>query len=88
MFGARAHIRRPVLLFLVYGIFLMVVGVTATAQAVMVSAHFSTNTLSSIVGTDTTVVRAFVRSFVSPDDFTSGTLQENGRRSSNASCER
>ena len=74
MFGAQARIQRPVLLFLVYGIFLMVVGVTATAQAVMVSAHFSTNTLSSIVSTDTTVVRAFVRSFVSPDDFGSGTL--------------
>ncbi len=63
------HIPKPVLLFLVYGIFLMIVGVTATAQAVMVSEHFSSNTLSSIVSTDTTVVRAFVRSFVSPDDF-------------------
>ena len=73
---ARARIRRPVLLFLVYGVFPMVVGVTATAQAVMVSAHFSTNTLSSIVSTDTTVVRAFVRSFVSPDDFTPGTFPE------------
>ena len=62
------------LLILVYGIFLMIVGVTATAQAVMVSAHFSTNTLSSLVSTDTTLVRAFVRSFVSPDDFAPGTL--------------
>ena len=53
-FGMSAHVRRPVLLILVYGIFLMIVGVTATAQAVMVSAHFSTNTLSSIVSTDTT----------------------------------
>ena len=69
-----ARVRRPVLLILVYGIFLVIVGVTATAQAVMVSAHFSTNTLSSLVSTDTTVVRAFVRSFVSPDDFAAGTL--------------
>jgi diguanylate cyclase (GGDEF)-like protein len=73
-FGMSARVRRPVLLILVYGIFLMIVGVTATAQAVMVSAHFSTNTLSSIVSTDTTVVRAFVQSFVSPDDFAPGTL--------------
>jgi diguanylate cyclase (GGDEF)-like protein len=73
-FGMSARARRPVLLILVYGIFLMIVGVTATAQAVMVSAHFSTNTLSSIVSTDTTVVRAFVRSFISPDDFATGTL--------------
>ena len=40
----------------------------------MVSAHFSTNTLSSIVSTDTALVRAFVGSFVSPDDFAAGTL--------------
>ena len=69
-----AHVRRPVVLMLVFGIFLMIVGVTATAQAAMVSAHFSTNTLSSIVGTDTALVRAFVGSFVSPDDFAAGTL--------------
>ena len=73
-FGAPAHIPKPVLLLLVYGIFLVIVGVTATAQAVMVSAHFSTDTLSSVVGTDTTVVRAFVRSFVSPDDFAPGAV--------------
>ena len=63
------RVRRPVLLLLVYGIFLMIVGVTATAQAVMVSTHFSTDTLNSIVSTDSALVRAFVGSFVSPDDF-------------------
>ncbi len=73
-FGAPARVGRPVLLLLVYGIFLVIVGVTATAQAVMVSAHFSTDTLSSVVGADTTIVRSFVRSFVSPDDFASGSL--------------
>ena len=73
-FGVSKRVRRPVLLILVYGIFLVIVGVTATAQAVMVSAHFSTNTLSSVVGTDTTIVRAFVRSFVSPDDFSASVL--------------
>ena len=73
-FGRSAHVRRPVVLMLVYGIFLMIVGVTATAQAVMVSAQFSTNTLNSIVSTDTTLVRGFVSSFVSPDDFAAGAL--------------
>lgn len=68
-FGAPVRLQRPVLLFLVYGIFLMIVGVTATSQAAMVSAYFSTNSLNSIVSTDSTVVRAFVSSFVSPDDF-------------------
>jgi diguanylate cyclase (GGDEF)-like protein len=73
-FGLSAHVRRPVVLMLVYGIFLMIVGVTATAQAVMVSAQFSTNTLNSIVSTDTTLVRGFVTSFVSPEDFAAGAL--------------
>ena len=73
-FGRSAHVHRPVVLMLVYGIFLMIVGVTATAQAVMVSAQFSTNTLNSIVSTDTTLVRGFVTSFVSPDDFAAGAL--------------
>ena len=73
-FGRSAHVRRPVVLMLVYGIFLMIVGVTATAQAAMVSAQFSTNTLNSIVSTDTTLVRGFVTSFVSPDDFAAGAL--------------
>src|SRR5678815_2653827 len=73
-FGWSAHARRPVVLMLVYGIFLMIVGVTATAQAVMVSAQFSTNTLNSIVSTDTTLVRAFVTSFVAPGDLAAGAL--------------
>ena len=81
-----AHVRRPIVLMLVFGIFLMIVGVTATAQAAMVSAHFSTNTLSSIVSTDTALVRAFVGSFVSPDDFGAGDVARGARRrSSNAS---
>lgn len=70
VFGAPVRLQRPVLLLLVYGIFLMIVGVTATAQAAMVSAYFSAHSLNSIVSTDSTVVRAFVSSFVSPDDFT------------------
>jgi diguanylate cyclase (GGDEF)-like protein/putative nucleotidyltransferase with HDIG domain len=53
---------------LVYGIFLIIVGVTAMAQTVMVSTHFSTTTLNSVVGTDAALVRLFVTSTVSPDD--------------------
>ena len=45
MFGTPTRIPRPVLLVLVYGIFLVIVGVTAAAQTVMVSANFSTTTL-------------------------------------------
>ncbi len=68
VFGAPARLPRPILLLLVYGIFLIIVGVTAMAQTVMVSAHFSTTTLNSVVGTDAALVRLFVRSTVSPDD--------------------
>ncbi len=45
-----------------------IVGVTAVAQIVMVSAHFTTSTLNSVVGTDAALVRMFVTSTLSPDD--------------------
>lgn len=68
MFGATTRVPRPVLILLVYGIFLVIVGVTATAQTVMVSAHFSATTLQSVVATDAALVRSFVNSSLSPDD--------------------
>ena len=52
--------RRPLLLVLVYGAFLVLVGITATAQAAMVSAHFSAATLNDVVGSDATTIRTFV----------------------------
>jgi len=58
--GTQPRIRRPVLLLLVYGAFLALVGITATAQAAMVSAHFSTATLNDVVGSDAATIRAFV----------------------------
>jgi diguanylate cyclase (GGDEF)-like protein len=60
MSGSKPRIRRPVLLLLVYGAFLALVGITATAQAAMVSAHFSTATLNDVVGSDAATIRAFV----------------------------
>src|SRR4029077_1420548 len=57
---SRSRIRRPVLLLLVYGIFLALVGITATAQAAMVSAHFSAATLNDVVGSDAATIRPFV----------------------------
>ncbi len=68
MFGATTRVPRPVLLVLVYGIFLVIVGITATAQTFMVSANFSQTTLQSIVGTDAALVRSFVNANVSPAD--------------------
>ena len=58
--------RRPVLLILVYGVFLALLGITATAQAVIVSAHFSASTLDTIVGSDAATTRAFLNAYVDP----------------------
>jgi diguanylate cyclase (GGDEF)-like protein len=56
----KPRIRRPVLLILVYGAFIALVGITATAQAAMVSMHFSAATLNDVVGSDSATIRAFV----------------------------
>ena len=58
--GSHPLIRRPVLLLLVFGAFLALVGITATAQAAMVSAHFSAATLNDVVGSDAATIRTFV----------------------------
>jgi diguanylate cyclase (GGDEF)-like protein len=60
MSGSQPRIRRPILLLLVYGAFLAIVGITATAQAAMVSAHFSVATLNDVVGSDAATIRVFV----------------------------
>jgi diguanylate cyclase (GGDEF)-like protein len=56
--------RRPVLLILVFGAFLAIIGVTATAQAVLVSLNVSTNDLNTIVASDAATVRAVLNDSV------------------------
>jgi diguanylate cyclase (GGDEF)-like protein len=68
VFGSVARVPRPVLFLLVFGIFLVIVGVTATAQTMMVSANFSASTLQSVVGTDAALVRSVVNTYVTPAD--------------------
>ncbi len=68
MFGSRVRAPRPVLLILVYGAFLAIVGAAATAQSVLVGAHFNSATLTGLVGSDAATVRAFVNAYVPPDD--------------------
>ena len=68
VFGTTPRPRRPILLVLVYGAFLALVGITSTAQAVMVSAHFSTATLNNVVGSDAATTRAFVNANLRPAD--------------------
>jgi diguanylate cyclase (GGDEF)-like protein len=64
VFGSQPQIRRPLLLILVYGVFLALVGITATAQAVIVSAHFSVASLNDTVGSDSAMARSFVNANV------------------------
>jgi diguanylate cyclase (GGDEF)-like protein len=68
VFGSTPRPPRPLLLVLVYGAFLALVGITATAQAVMISAHFSAATLSDVVGSDAATTRAFVNAHVLRSD--------------------
>jgi diguanylate cyclase (GGDEF)-like protein len=55
----------------VYGVFLVIVGVTATAQVMLASVHVSTSALNQTVTTDTQVVRGFVDDLLTPADLIS-----------------
>ena len=73
MFGSQPRVRPPVLLILVFGVLLILVGITATVQTVMVSAYASQSTLASVVESDVATIRGFVHdgldglSFEDPD---------------------
>jgi diguanylate cyclase (GGDEF)-like protein len=68
---SRTSVPRPVLFALVYGIFLVIVGVTATAQTMMVSTNFTSSTMQSVVGTDAALVRSVVNTYVQQGDLDS-----------------
>jgi len=73
VFGTRTRPPRPVLLLIVYGIFLVIVGVTATAQTIIVSLHFSTAAMNATVESDAATVRTFANGNLQPSDL-SGNL--------------
>jgi diguanylate cyclase (GGDEF)-like protein len=54
--------RRPMLLALVFGVFLVLVGVTATALVGVTSMHLSSATLGAVVSRDRSLVALFVNS--------------------------
>ena len=54
--------RRPILYMLVYGAFLVLIGITATAQALITSAHVYASVMSATVATDRSIMGAFVES--------------------------
>src|SRR4029079_1049743 len=57
----------PVLLLIVFGALLGVVGVTAAAQALMVTVYATSSTLNAIVQNDVGTIRGFIQQNVSAD---------------------
>ncbi|MEA2632630.1 MAG: hypothetical protein QOE66_2849 [Chloroflexota bacterium] len=74
VFGSPPRVPRPVLFVLVYGIFLVIVGVTATAQTMIVSTNFTSSTVQSVVGTDAALVRNVVNTYLQAGDLNEGGL--------------
>ncbi|MGH2358129.1 MAG: bifunctional diguanylate cyclase/phosphohydrolase [Candidatus Limnocylindria bacterium] len=68
MTASHALHRRPMLLALVYGVFLVLVGVTASALVAVSSMHVSSATLGAVVSRDQSLVKLFVNSNLRPDD--------------------
>jgi diguanylate cyclase (GGDEF)-like protein len=67
-------LRRPILLIVVFGFFLMIVGLTALSQAIIVSSRSSQTMLSAIVGSDAATVRGFANAHLNPADLGPGGL--------------
>ncbi len=72
MFGTLTHPRKPILLLLVFGVFLMIVGITALAQAILVSTTYSESIVESVVGSDAATIRSIVNDNLTPVDLASG----------------
>jgi len=70
--------RRPMLLALVFAIFLVLVGITASALVAITSAHLATATLNATISRDASLVELFVNGNLRADDLVPG--QDNAAR--------
>jgi diguanylate cyclase (GGDEF)-like protein len=66
--------RSPALLALVFGVFLLIIGVTATGQSILVSSHVTTQSLDAVVAADASLVRILVNGTLGPVDLDPATL--------------
>jgi len=66
--------RRPVVFFLVYGAFLVLIGITAAAQAIMTSSHVSVSVLSSVATADRAVIGTFIEAYLQNDDLDAASI--------------
>jgi diguanylate cyclase (GGDEF)-like protein len=60
--------RRPILLALVFGIFLVLIGLTATALVAVTAMHLSSATMNAVVSRDRSLVELFVNGSVTAAD--------------------
>jgi len=79
VFGAPLRARRPILLLVVFGAFLVIVGITATAQTIMVSTNVSTTSLEAVVESDAATVRTFANLDLQAADLDSTKLSDDRR---------
>lgn len=70
LFGSQVRMSRPYLLMIVFGLLLVIVGVTATAQTVLVGFHVSNASLNATISSDAATIRTFVNGVVQPADLT------------------
>ena len=61
-------------MIVVFGFFLMIVGLTALSQAIVVSSQSSQTMLSAVVGSDASTVRGFANAYLAPADLVPGGL--------------
>ncbi len=76
LFGMRERPPKPLLLMIVFGLFLMIIGVTAMAQTVLVSLHVANASLNATLSGDAATVRTFVNGLVAPSDLVEGASPE------------
>jgi diguanylate cyclase (GGDEF)-like protein len=61
-------------LALVFGVFLFIIGVTATGQSILVSSHVTTQSLDAVVAADASLARILVNGTLLPQDLEPATL--------------
>ena len=66
----RPRAPKPFLIMIVVGMFLVIVGVTVTAQTLLVSSQVAGSTIKATVSSDAATVRTFVNGLVDPADLT------------------
>jgi diguanylate cyclase (GGDEF)-like protein len=71
-----ARTRRPLLLALVYGVFLVLVGITASALVAISSMHISRAMLNAVVSQDGAIAELFVDGRLRQTDLDSATLSD------------